>query len=128
DVTANIFIEDYSSVAVPKYKLNDTVRINKYRKTFEKSYDAGYTIEIFSIAKVLEGSPTVYKLKDYNGDLISGLFYEQELTPASNTSGQYYVEKILKRRTHNGEKQVFVKWSGYPDSFNEWISADNLLD
>ncbi|CAI4220402.1 unnamed protein product, partial [Auanema sp. JU1783] len=30
DVTANIFIEDYSSVAVPKYKLNDTVRINKY--------------------------------------------------------------------------------------------------
>ncbi|CAI4220480.1 unnamed protein product [Auanema sp. JU1783] len=128
DVTANIFIEDYTTVTKPKFKVGDTVRINKYRKTFEKSYDAGYTMEIFTIDQVLKGLPTVYKIKDYNGDLISGIFYDQELSLATNSSGQYFIEKILKRRTRSGVKEIFVKWSGYPDEFNEWIVQDNLVD
>jgi hypothetical protein len=36
----------------------------------------------------------------------------------------YNIETILKRRVRKGKCEVYVKWSGYPDSFNQWIDAD----
>ena len=32
----------------------------------------------------------------------------------------------LKRRNRNGEKELYVKWKGYPSSMNIWIPAENL--
>ncbi len=39
---------------------------------------------------------------------------------------KYGVEKILKTRTKNGKKELFVKWRSYGPEFNSWITAENL--
>ena len=64
----------------PKYKIGDKVRISKYKYIFTKGYEANFTKEIFIIEEIFFGDPTVYKLKDKDGEEILGKFYEQELS------------------------------------------------
>ena len=40
----------------------------------------------------------------------------------------YEVEKILKSRGKGKNREVFVKWLGYPTKFNSWIPASEVKD
>ena len=56
----------------------------------------------------------VYKLKDYADEEISGTWYEKELQPIKKNL--YLIEKVLrKRKATRGEKELFVKWKGWPN-------------
>lgn len=41
-------------------------------------------------------------------------------------SEEYEVEKILKHRSRRGRRQYLVKWVGYPDTENSWITGQDL--
>ena len=64
---------------VPKYRIGDFVRINKYKRAFEKAYTQNYTEEIFRIREVLNGMIVQYRLSDMQDEEIIGKFYESEL-------------------------------------------------
>ena len=63
----------------PKFKVNDRVRIYKYKKLFEKGYKTNWTKEIFVIDQIQNTNPITYKIKDLESEPILGSFYEQEL-------------------------------------------------
>ena len=64
----------------PKFKINDRVRIYKYKNKFEKGYKGYWTKEIFKISKVLEHkNPIKHEIVDLNNEPILGRFYESEL-------------------------------------------------
>ena len=62
-----------------KFQINDSVRISKVKRTFEKGYLPNWTEEIFTITERIPRQPPVYRLKDYSGELLEGVFYEAEL-------------------------------------------------
>ena len=62
-----------------KLKVNDRVRITKYKNIFSKYYTENWSREIFIIDSVLKTYLWTYKLKDLNGEKIIGSFYEKEL-------------------------------------------------
>jgi len=68
-----------ANVQHPKFKLNDRVRIYKYKTLFEKGYKTNWTKEIFIIDKIQNTIPITYKLKDLESEPILGSFYEQEM-------------------------------------------------
>ena len=39
---------------------------------------------------------------------------------------EYEVEKILKHRSRRGRRQYLVKWLGFPDTENSWVTANDL--
>jgi len=45
---------------------------------------------------------------------------------SSLENDEYIVEKILKRRTVNGQKEALVKWKDYSTKFNTWEPIDNI--
>lgn len=106
----------------PKYSIGDRVRIMKKKKTFEKGYTPRWTEEVFEIDEVQYTDPPTYKLKDLNREKIRGSFYEPELQKTRQET--FRIEKVLKKR---GNK-MFVKWLGYPDSFNSWIDSDEIIN
>ena len=109
----------------PKFKVGDKVRITKKKKTFEKGYTTNWTEEIFTVIKVQQTIPFTYKIEDTRGEEIRGTFYEEELQKTNQDS--YRIEKVLRRRTgKGGTKEVFVKWKGYNDSFNQWIPESDI--
>ena len=89
------------SAQVPfKFKVGDKVCISKKKGTFEKGYLADWTEEVFSIAQRLRRIPPVYRLREYDGTMLEGTFYEREL-----------------QRVHQPESnkvEYLVRWSGWP--------------
>jgi chromobox protein 5 len=39
---------------------------------------------------------------------------------------EYKVETILEHRKRKGQKEYFVKWKGWPNSYNQWEPEENL--
>ena len=63
----------------PKFKVNDRVRITKYKNILIKCYTENWSREIFIIDSVLKINPWAYKIKDLNGEKIIGSFHEKDL-------------------------------------------------
>lgn len=106
----------------PKFKMNDYVRISKFKSIFEKGYTPSWSTEIFQIYEVQLNNPITYLLKDLTGIKISGSFYEQELM-ATKYPTIYLIEKILRKK---GNK-YYVKWLGFDSSENSWIRKTDFV-
>ena len=105
-----------------KFDVGDRVRIAKYRHVFQKGYLPLWTQEIFEIADKYPTYPVTYGLKDLAGESMKGKFYEQEIQKVVQIDDVYDVEKVLKTRRRNGKVEYFVKWKGYPEKFNSWLT------
>ena len=111
-----------------KFEIGDQVRISKMKRTFEKGYLPNFSKEIFTVSQQIPRHPPVYKLKDYDQEKLSGTFYNEELQKVIKEDDVYEVEKILKSRGKGKNREVFVKWLGYPAKFNSWIPASEVKD
>lgn len=110
-----------------KFKIGEEVRLSKSKYHFEKGFTPNWTQEIFKISKIILKDNPVYKVEDFSGEEIKGVFYSQELQKVTNKDQIYKIEKIIKsRKTKSGEKEFFVKWLGYPPSYNSWVK--NIVD
>lgn len=121
---SSVYKENNSFYASTKNKLNigDFVRISRYKSCFEKGYTPNWSTELFVIEKILVTEPITYTVKDLNGQLISGSFYDYELQK-SEEHEVYLVERIIKK----SDKKVYVKWLGFNDSHNSWINKNDLI-
>ena len=108
-----------------KYELNSHVRISKTRRTFKKGYLPNWTEEIFTITSREKRIRPVYTLKDYNNNIIEGKFYEEELQQV-DPPNEFRIEKIIKKKRQGNRTLYFIKWLGYDDSFNSWVSDEDL--
>ena len=109
----------------PKFKIGDHVRISKLkRKIFDKGYTPNWTEEIFVIEQIIPTKPVTYSIVDLMSESIKGSFYEQELQKAKQQT--FRIEKVIRR--DNKKKMALVKWSGYPDKFNSWVSFKDLVN
>ena len=111
----------------PKYRfeVGDQVRISKTKGLFEKGYEQNWSIEIYTISQRLNRHKPLYLLKDNQGELLVGTFYEVELQKVIPPEF-YSIEKIVKTRTRGKEKEHLVKWLGYPTSANSWIKESQM--
>lgn len=110
------------------FNIGDNVRISREKKQFEKGYVQNWSDEIFHVVRVLKRSVPVYVIADLNNEEISGTFYGYELQHVQvNVNTAFRVHKILETRGRGRTREVFVKWRGYPESFNSWIPAANIV-
>ena len=76
-----------------------------------------------------KGQIPKYKLKDILNEEISGSFYEDELQKIiTDDNTVYRIEKIVRRRTRRGRREVLIKWWKWASKFNTWIPADTVGD
>ena len=63
----------------PKFKIGHQVRIRRKIDTFHRGYKIQFTEELFTIAAIPTNNPPTYIVRDCDGELIQGKFYEPEL-------------------------------------------------
>ncbi len=109
-----------------KFKVNDKVRISKAKKLFAKGYEHNWSDELYVITKIdTNQDPFLYFLCDFKKEPVIGTFYEQELQKI--TQKKYWaIEKILKKRLKNNQRELFIKWTGHSSKFNSWIKEADL--
>ena len=113
DVKDNTYIDFKKEVndKDAKFKIDNHVRISKYKNIFAKGYIANWSGEIFVISKIKNAVPWTYVINDLNDEEIIGTFYEKEYL-------------LIKR---NSDDKLYVKWKGYDNSFNSWINKKDLV-
>ena len=81
DVKDNNFTKyiEESNKKDPKFKIDDHVRISKYKIIFAKGYTPNWSEEIFIVKKIKNTVPWTYEINDLNGEKILGSFYEKVL-------------------------------------------------
>ena len=108
-------------------QVGDVVRITKARGAFERGFTPNWTRELFRINAIdTYQNPTAYLITDMSGEDIKGVFYAQELQKVKEPE-TYAVERILSTRGKGQNKQYLVKWLGYPESFNSWVSKNDIV-
>ena len=80
----------------PKFKIDDQVRISKYKNIFVKEYDANWSGDVFLIKKFKNTIPWTYVISDLNGEEIVNSFYEKELQKTNQN--EFRIEKVIKRK------------------------------
>ena len=62
-----------------RFKVDDRVRISKFKNIFAKGYTPNWSSEIFIVDKVNDTVPYTYNLKNLNDEEILGSLYDREL-------------------------------------------------
>ena len=112
--------EDFNKKG-PQFKVNDHVRISKYKNIFAEGYVPNWSEEVFIVNKIKITVPWTYTINDLNGEKVIGTFYEKESQKTNQK--KFRIEEILKRK---GDK-LYVKWKGYDNSFNSWINKKDIV-
>ena len=62
-----------------RFKVDDRVRISKFKNIFAKGYTPNWSREIFIVNKINDTVLYTYNIKDLNDEKIIGSFYDREL-------------------------------------------------
>ena len=125
-VFANLYEDEiFLKPKKPKFSIGDKVRLSKYkRRVFDKGYTPNWTEQVFVVDEVNLTKPVTYNVVDLLGEKVEGSFNEKELQKAKQQT--FRIEKVVKR--DNKKKKALVKWKGYSDKFNSWVSFKDLVD
>ena len=93
EVTSDSFTKcnEKSHKKSPKFKVNDHVRISKYKNIFAKGCVPSWSEEVVVVSKIKNTVPWGYVINDLNGEEIKGSFYEKELQKTNQK--EFRIEK-----------------------------------
>lgn len=111
-----------SKIKPPKFKLDDEVRISKYKSVFTKGYLPNWSNEVFKIYAIKPTVPVTYILQNSDNLVLKGGFYEEEISK-SKVGNVYLIQKVLRKK---GNK-VLVRWLGFDKSSDTWIDKSQIV-
>ena len=128
DVWHHVYVENEEKRDDRKLlQVGDQVRLSKIKHPFEKGNMPKWTEEIFVIHAIERAhEPPLYTLQDWAGETIEGRFYREELQKVVKRDNIYRIERILRERGANRNKQYLVQWLGYPQP--TWIRAPDIVE
>ena len=108
-----------------KLEKGQKVRISNVKGSFDKGYVPNWSEEHFLVQERKEKGKPVYKLTDKSNEDLKGAWYREEVQPIEKN--KYLVEKVIRKRVSpTGQREVLVKWKGWPTKFNTWIEETEL--
>ena len=116
-----IDLDEESNKGYPKFKVDDHVRILKYKNIFTKGYVSNWSEEVFVITKVKNTVPGTYVISHLKSKEITRTFYKKEYQKTNKK--EFRIKKVNKRK----DEKVYVKWKGYDNSFNSWIDKKVIV-
>lgn len=111
----------------PKLKRGDLVRRQLKRATFRRGYEVNWSDQLFIVDNIINKPIPLYEIRDEKKRKIPQRYHEHELQKVNITDdARFRIERILDERWRDGEKEVLIKWAGYPMEFCEWLPASNI--
>ena len=117
-------------------QVGDSVRISHVKKVFNKGYLPGWTDQVYTVSRVIQtpkienefSGPLQYIIRDYNGENVRGAFYGFELQKVAIPE-RFRVQEVLRQRVRrDGVIEYFVRWMGYGDEFDSWVTDIGAME
>ena len=120
----------YPPTPIPREKalaVGTKVMISTNKRVFQKGFETTFQPQVYEISKRINTSPLTYFIVDMSGTQIEGAFYGRELQVVSKELETYVVERVIRRRVKDGQRQCYIKWSGYGPQHNSWVPESALF-
>ena len=129
-VRKNLFpiVKKEKKHSTPFFKIGDSVRITRKKSIFQKGYEQTYSYEVFTVSEIKTTYPITYGIKDYKGELIKGSWYRNELQAVDISDKIWPIEKIVDKRKKAGVTEYLVKFIGYSNEANTWVTQQDLFN
>ena len=106
-----------------KFKIGQTLRTTRLKKTFFKGYRGVFTEEIFIVRDRFRRKPhldvNLYRLQDLRcRPIVKSIYYENELLKVELPKNPP-IKKILRRDKKSNKKEVSFK--DFPADFSIWM-------
>ena len=79
DFMSILYSKPLREFKIPTFKVGDRVRISKIDLPFRKGYKPQFTREVFETVAIATRKPSTYTIKEEQGKIIQGKFYQKEL-------------------------------------------------
>lgn len=105
------------------------VRISRISNNpFRKNFDQNWSEEVFRVVAIdTKDKPEMYIIKDMDDEVIEGKFYYEELQEIGELPMVYRIERVIRTRGAGKHKQYLVKWFGYNNKHNSWVTQDQFV-
>ena len=112
-----------------KFNVKDLVRISHLRRVFKRDFSEKFSEEVFIIkSRHFRGGYPIYRITDYDNDIITGTFYENELQKVNKSKDDLWrVDKVLKKRGTRKNQELFISFKGFPKKFNAWVKKKDII-
>ena len=117
--------------------VGDTVRISHVKKVFNKGYLPSWSDQVYTVSRVIQTpkieaafrGPVQYIITDFNGENIKGAFYGFELQKVPPPE-RFRVQEVLRQRVRarDGVTEYFVRWMGYGEEFDSWVTDIGAIE
>ena len=104
--STHIDFDEKNNKEYTKFKVDDYVRILKYKNIFTKGYVSNLSEEVFVITKDKNTVPGTYVISHLKSKEIFWTFYKKEFQKANKK--EFRIKKVNKRK----DGKVYVKWKG----------------
>lgn len=105
----------------PRFRVGEKVRKSEPLLQFRKSYFPSWSFHVYTITRINNKYPNVYKLSDYYGNEIDGFFYTEELNRVKFPD-YFLIQNIIRTRGN----MSLVRWFGYTEV--TWINTGAIHD
>ena len=124
DVKSNSYVEYNldSSAKDAKFKIDDHVRISKYKNIFAKVYRPNWSEEVFLLVKLRILYHGHMLLLILTVKILLKLFMKKKLEKKKNQE-EFKIKNVIKKK---GNK-LYVKWKVYGNSSNSWIYKKSIV-
>ena len=109
DVTGDSYVEyseDFNKKGL-KFKVNDHVRISKYKNIFAKGYVPKWSEEVFIVNEIKNTVPWTYTISALNSEKVIGTFFEKELQKTNQKEFRIEKEKVISC-VLNGKSMIIL--------------------
>jgi hypothetical protein len=113
-----------------RFKVGDEVRVSLLPEKYGKAHNSQWSEAVYTVKEILNSSPLRYKLAEFDGNVLEGSFYAEEMAKSTvpfNESRILKIDKVLKKRSRRGVKEVLVSYRNYPPKANRWIPQSDLM-
>jgi len=95
DKPLNTIYSNVKAVALSRFKVSNSVCVNKFKTIFEKGYTPNWITEVFKIIKEQKTNVVTYLLEDYRGKPIA----EDSMSMSCIANSDIYlIEKVLHKK------------------------------
>lgn len=120
-------LEDRFFKSRPLYKVGDVVRIKIWKTAFGKGYKPNFSEKLYFINGVREGEPPVYSIKNQEGEILRGRYYEAELSKTiKGPEVLHLIEKVLQSKLIEGVRHYKIRWKDLSERHDSWITEYDL--
>jgi hypothetical protein len=121
----------------PVLQVGDSVRVSHIKKVFNKGYLPGWSDQVYTVSRVIRtpkiavqfSGPVQYIIRDFNGENLRGSFYGFELQKIEPPE-RFRVQEVLRQRVRarDGVMEYFVRWMGYGEEFDSWVTDIGAIE